>query len=313
MNWKSRLVLCVIAATAFGCGGKGGLGPDQPSLRLTSSAQTVPYGQTVTVNWSSRSISSIGTTSTNFMVGSNQLNGSLIDRPASDTTYRIAGTGTDGRRYDSTVTVRVAPSTRRFVVVADQSLAGMPQMTEYIQALTTTPVQKSAGIPASITADVLVLFPSGAFGQAEQERVNAYLASGGKVLLLEKAPVRLATGSLGGMDTSAIGTWFAGATGLIRQNATNPGGSEVVAQSPGLPLSATLYGVNVGDVYHAQPVSANATLLTRLDGGHTAAFVYSPPSGGMVGYVGGFGVGASERDGALNRVLFAVLRHLAGG
>ncbi len=290
-----------------GCGG-GTTGSGNQALGISASTKTINYGDSVTISWGGSGLQRIVQSGTNFPVPSSEVSGSVIDQPASDATYSIDAIDASGNDETASVTVKVRPSTKQFLVIGDQSVAGVPQTTQLIQAITATQVATSLTVPSPLTADVVVLLPSASMGSADQATITTYLQSGGRVILIAEAPAKLATGNANSSDISSIGSWFAGATKI--QGYT---GSNVVTTNPGLPLSTTLYGDTTGACDMVLPVSSTATLLEQASGQADPAFLYRPTIGGRVAYIARVGLGSSAIDASDNGVLAAICRWAADG
>lgn len=296
-----RLTLLIFITVLGGCGGGGLTGSSSPSIGLSASKSVVNYGESVTISWSTGEGASIYTGQCNFPISGD--NGSITDIPSYDTTYRIRGEDADGNDVTKTKQVLVAKSTKAILLVGDAATSGTNQIREYLQTLTTQPVTISLAVPALTGYDAVVLLPSAAYISGDNAKVAAYLTSGGSVFLVEQAPRRLATGSFGSGDISAIGSWCAGVS-----SQSNPlSDQDVVETSPiGIPLSAVLFGDDC-EGYAVGPVSALAIKLTTSSS-TSSAFVYKPSSGGKVGYVGGLGIGSSAREATARELLLTEVR-----
>ncbi len=297
-NRSSQFALfIVVASLTAGCGGGGGVASTAPTLELTSSAQAVDYGQTVSVSWTTTNVAALSTTQTSFPVGSTQTSGSLVDTPSSSTTYTVTAVGLDGSEISKSVSVTVNPSTKKILLLADQSVAGVPQVTSEIQALTSLPVTTSLTMPTIISADLLIIGSSSAVTPSDQAIVTAYLAAGGRVVIIGGAAQKLANGTTTDSDISSIGSWLAGGTSSsfsINQ------GTVVSTRPVGVPLNASLLGRDTAGGNTISPVAADAIGLTTDKG---LAFVYWPPIGGRVAYVSSAPQG-SDATSFASRLLF---------
>lgn len=299
-----RLGLFGTGLTLLACGGGGGLFGG-PGVTLTADKGTIAYGQTVNIKWSSRQIVSIRTVPTNFNVNGNDLNGSFVDRPALDTTYYIEAVDESGGTRSSTVTVRVAPSTKKILVLADMSQAGATDVVTYLQKLTTQPIQTSLTRPTTITADLVVIGASASIGPNDRTPIRNFIAAGGRVVLVGRAAPKLATGSPNGGSLPGIGTWFAGAT--TYSDLLSP--IYCVNTSPGVPLSAIYYGDDITRNGDVSPVAASAIKFTTQGGGGTYdAFAYKPSIGGRVGFSTDAPIGSTGPDTATRGIFLSICR-----
>lgn len=292
------LALAILVA---GCGGGGGgsasLGP---TLDLSISALAIDYGQTVSVSWSTSRAAAISATQTSFPVDTSQVNGTLIDTPGTSTTYTVTAIGNDGSQVTKSVSVTVNASTKKILLLADQAQAGVPQITSELQALTTIPIQTGLTLPASITADLIVIGGSSAVTPGDQAAIRAFLTAGGRVVLVGSAPQRLANGTTTSSDISSIGSWFAGGT----TSSFSITQGTVVGTSPvGVPLSATLFGRDIAGDHAIAPVAGSAIGLTTDKG---FAFAYKPPIGGRVGFAS-TAPSASDSNSVTSRSVFLAI------
>lgn len=291
---NSILPLGSVALLIIGCGGlKDVVGPSDPDITLTASSTEIEYGDAITLSWSSNKLDFVE--SSNFGVAREIVNGSITDRPATDTTYRItAGANGDPDRHSAQAGVRVRSTNKSYLVVGDSSVAGVTQVSQYVASITSRPVPVSLTFPPAPAADAVVILGSASVGFADHANVQTFLASGGAILLVGDAPRKLATGSTSTDDISAIGSWFAGATRCANMYFGHRLGNESL---PGFPLSVTLRGASVDSnaLLDVRPISSEALNLAPAgDGG--AAFAYKPAIGGRVFYVGAYGAGSSEVD-----------------
>lgn len=301
------VALISVSLALVGCGGGGKKG-SSGSISLSSSKTTIEYGESVSINWSSSGIDHMDAY-TNFPISGNQLSGSISDVPAADTTYVIRGIDLNGNPVTKSRTVKVNKSLKTIMVLGDPATAGVPQIAQTLQTLTIEPVTVSSSMPSLVGVNALVLLPSAAYTESDKATVAIYLASGGSVVLVDQAPLRLAIGDWGTGDVSAIGSWCAGATGQVFWLGTE----EAVSVNPTIPFSATLYGDGIADAYNLTPVAGNAIRLTTGINGSYAAFVYTPLSGGKVGFVGAAGIGSSSGDLTVKGILLSEVRWAVDG
>lgn len=309
-HMKRRITLAASIALAglLGCGGSGSTtgGQGSAELALKASASSIRYGDPVSISWSSSELDKI--TSSNFGVGSRQFSGSLVDRPASTTTYLLTGESYSSGEIAKAVTVKVLPSSKRVLLVADAAIAGAPQLAEVLQQATTYPIVTSLTIPSTTTADVVVLAgSSGSFGPSDEPKIRSFLAAGKGVIVIGRAIRKLATGNVeNGSLGTAVGTWLAGANTSIENY-----GASIVTSSPGIPISATLYGKSFKDAWALRPIATSAHEIS-IDGNRSVAFLYSPAIGGRVGYLGNVGIESSASSHTTQAVLLTQLRWVSG-
>lgn len=312
MKPTTPLLFIAVMAVA-GCGGQNGSssGNPAPSLTLTADKAEVAYGEQVRISWNARNVSGIDEGRTNFPVQSAMTSSFIMDMPAVDTNYTVVTSG-GGNRVERTVSVKVVKSAKRFALVTDLSLAGMPQVRDFLQGVTSMPVTTSINIPNLSGVDVLVLTGSGDFGPAQQGAVKAFLDSGKSVVLSGSSARRLATGSTDNRNLSTIGSWFGG----VVEETSIPlafGGLEYVDSRPAaIPVSSTVFEVEAVGVHYVTPLSAQAVNLSKHDS-RSNAFAYKPASGGKVAYVNLIPTTASRRDVASRHVFLSLCRWAADG
>lgn len=305
MNRLSFLSALALPMLLLGCGGSsGGVASTRPTVSLSSSAVEVPYGQPVTVTWSTQNADSVRT---NFGASSTQLSGTLTDTPTSETTYQVIAERITGETAERSVTVRVTRSNKRILVIADSTQPGTATPVALLQSTTTVPVEVSLSLPQAFTADVLVLGSRGALTPSDWPRVRSFLSGGGGVVIVGRAAALLATGNRENDDISAIGNVLAGATRLH----SNWGVDVVASALPGFPLSSTLYGKPLPDYDQIAPVSVNAIRLTTAADGAYDAFAYQPPIGGRVAYISDVPVDVSVSSRTLQELFLAQARWVA--
>lgn len=305
---KSSLLFgVVLAGSLVGCGGGGKTGTGA-SLSLSVSDPTVNYGQSVTVAWSTSGTATILGGQCNFPVS--QQSGSIVDFPSHDITYRIQGGDGNGNTISKTRTVSVRKSEKRILLIGDTAVSGTNQIQQYLQGITSQAVDISLSVTGMSLYDLVVILPSAAFDAGDNAEVSAHLASGGSVILLDQAPIRLATGNYGVGNVSAIGSWCAGVTSISTSGATE---RVVNSNSGSIKVSATLFGDNGPDGFDLGPVSSQAVILTTNSSPKYSAFVYQPPTGGKVGFVGALGIGTSEADTSARGLLLTEARWMMDG
>ena len=77
------------------------------------------------------------------------------------------------------------------MVVGDEAVAGVPQVTQSIQAISTQTVMTSLTFPADTPANVIVVLPSASVSPSDQANVRKYLSIGGDVVLIGSAVRKL--------------------------------------------------------------------------------------------------------------------------
>ena len=301
------VTLSCLALFFAGCGGGGATG-SSGSLSLSASKTTVAYGEPVTISWSASGDATIIAGQCNFPVSGQS--GSIVDYPSYDTTYRIRGNDGNGADAEKTRTVVVQKSAKKILLIGDTAVSGTNQIKQYLQTITTQPVDTRLDITGVSPYDVVVLLPSAAYIPSDNAEIAIYLTDGGSVILVDQAPRRLATGNGGVGDVSAIGSWCAGVTSL----STSGFNERVITSNSGsIKVSAVLFGDDGPNGYDLGPVSALATRLTTNSSNKHSAFVYEPPSGGKVGFVGGLGIGTSEADSSARELLLTEARWMMDG
>lgn len=307
MNKSLLTISLSLSSLLIGCGG-GGVSAPRASISLGLSKSTLTYGESVTLSWTSQGVRNL-TSQTSFPVSSSQVNGSMVDRPATSTTYVVTGVDDAGNEVSATIAVSVARIPSRFLLVGDQSLAGVTQIASFLKSLSGLDVATSLTLPTPIDADVVVILRSANVGPADHAAVQSYLSAGGRVVIVGRAANKLATGNELNPDVSAIGSWFAGATSSefsLTAIFSVPG-------APGIPLSAIHYNRELISDVTTGPVSADAVLLTTSAGAGSGGFVYKTPSGGKVGFVGGMAIDSTVSGTATRGVFYAVCRWAGSG
>lgn len=306
-SYAPRLLsLSLLTLSLLACGGAGGLGSNSPSVSLSASRSSISYGQSVTIGWSSKKISSIE--SSNFRVGSSALDGSITDTPATTTTYKVTGYGEDGKRYSGSVTINVNKGPKTILFIGDTSQAGVNQQIEFVQGLTTQSVQVSGTVPSTISADVVILSNGANIKPSDRTAIQNQLNRGAGVVFVGDSPRMLATGDSNIYDISAIGSFFAGAT-----RCDSGSYFDIVSSSPaGIPFGSTLL-----DVYEfigggVGPITSSATLLTSNSSGTFGGFLYSPSSGGRLAYVGQIPIEGDDAHTAVRALFLSEVRWASG-
>lgn len=205
----------------FGCGGGGALGGSD-NVKLSASQASIPYGATVTIGWTTRNLkttSNNGFEKANFVRIYDSLppNGNVTDQPAMTTTYRMAVRSDSGSLKEDAITVHVAKSAKKFLVVGGTTSPDQATAQTLLSEVTSVPSTLSSTIPApSADFDVLILCEGGAFGPADRSTVANWVVGGKGVVVVGGAGNQLATGSLSNSNTSSIATWFGGVTSCTR-------------------------------------------------------------------------------------------------
>lgn len=295
-----------------GCGG-GGLGSSGASLSLSRSKPVIAYGESVTVSWNSNKVEEIVESKTNLALDFDDTSGSISDKPAFDTTYTITARTEDNEEITRSVSVQVAKSAKKIVVVADQASTGVSQIRDYVQGLTEQPVTVSLGLPNLSAVDALVVHESANIAPAQQSAVKSFLDSGKGVLLIGRAVRKLASGNINQDSTSAISSWFGGTTSV---STNSIGNVYYVASSPsGVPLSNVAFGDRAPypSVIGCYGTSAQAVWLSGTAHSACVAFAYKPSSGGRAAYAGGVPTGNPEDETAARTVFLSLVRWAADG
>lgn len=316
----SALYFALIAcASLTGCGGtsqtdRGG-GSEHEPIPVTVTDDVIDYGDTFMVTWKGDNLRFMDpdrTNGTNFSVERTQTSGSIIDRPATDTTYRLKGV-TKGDRYArATVTVKVRLSKKSFLIVGSKSDPLLEPMVRELRGITTGAVTIGQKIPSTAIADVIVILDSGSFGQADEPKVRTLLAQGGRLLLLKGTINKLAGAvNLGDTDLSSIQAWI-GAERVYRDF----GSYDVLNTLTDVPLSLVHAGNTNGG-----GETAGTVVVMSLDSGvvplwqdrvkRVAAFVHKPAIGGRVAHMGGLSFGPSRVHEVLRGIFLAECRWLA--
>lgn len=295
----------ILIPLTIGCGGALASGP---GISLSASAGTIAYGQQVTIRWSSRQILSINPGGSNFPIGLDTLNGSLADTPAFDTTYIVEAMDVNGKTQSSRVTVKVTPSKKKILLVGDSSQAGVPQIVEYLQGITSQPVAVSQTLPSAITADLVVLLESGSIGVAQRTPIRTFLTSGGKVVFVGKAAPLVASGDPDSHDVSSIGSFLGGASTFDISISEVDG---VNTKPAGAAFSAVFQGDEVLAPGGLSPVSTSAIRFTTGD--IVYGFGYKPGIGGRVGFAGDAPIDGSGTSEAMRGVFLSICRWALDG
>lgn len=295
-----NVLIGFVILTLLACGG-GGAFVGQPSINLSASDLTIEYGEPVRISWSSTDVAAIS--DANFAVSPGDVNGSLTDYPATDTTYQIEGKSSGGDSASDTITVKVNPGPKRILLVADPAGASTSAVAQFLQRLSTQVVEVSQTLPATTLADVLVIGQSATITDSDKVKVVSFLAAGKGVILSKRGPCLLATGDIDNNDISAVGSWFAGATTC----SGDLGVQTVPASAPsGFPLSTVFFGDRIDQAVQVSPVSSQALLRSGSATGGHQAFAYVPALGGRVGYVAGIPIDSGS-DGTTMRELFLAI------
>ncbi len=305
MNHVISRSLCGIAlASLLACGGGGGgLSNDAPSVSMTASPVVIDYGKASTITWSSKNVHHLSASS--FPVSAASVNGSFTDTPATDTTYSITGASAGGDQATASVTVHVKANAKKILVIADPANPASFQVAQFLQGLSTISLTVSKTLPSGFSADVLVIGSSAQVTPADRSKVTSFMASGGGVVLVGRAPCLLATGDTNNDDISAIGSFFAGAT----QCSFNLGVQNVVDSAPsGFPLCANVLGHELAGDDFITPVSAGAIRLATAGGSGSEAFAFRPTIGGKIAYTTAAPVDASANSVATRTVFLACVR-----
>ena len=137
-------ILTVCSLAVWGCGGSsgggntGGGGSDHDPIKVTVPGTVIEYGDRVTVSWSGKDLLTMDTdrvSGTNFAIGREQTSGSISDRPAADTTYRIEGLTKSDRPAKGEVTVRVRKSSKSFLIVGSETDPLVPEIVQELSLI----------------------------------------------------------------------------------------------------------------------------------------------------------------------------------
>lgn len=214
---RTSLLVLSAALALSGCGGGGGALASH-AVSLSASQTSIKYGDPVTISWTTSGTDTSfqnGIESCNFADVKTPLNtaGSITDHPAITTTYTMAVKRNDGSTGSDQVTVTVAKSVARFLVVGDAASADSGTAMAMLPEVTSVAPTLSATLPASPTGfDAVVLTSSGSLSIADQSKVLAWLAAGKGVIVVGAAANKIATGDPSNTNVSAIAGWLGGAT-----------------------------------------------------------------------------------------------------
>ena len=305
MNSNRILYLSTIifGILTLGCGGDSAGGSSTGSVSLHLSTASPTYGQPVTVSWTSSNLASIDGAS--FPVNSNDITGSFADKPATSTTYQITGRTLSNDVVSSTITVNLQKGSKKILFLADTAQSSTNSLTDFLQGLSTQPVQVSLTLPSVFSADVIVISSSAAVSPSDVAAIKSFLNAGGGLVLIRWSTRLLATGDINNENISAIGNFFAGVT----LSSSSDLGSNIVSGSPGTyPLGVSLFGQPI-DAWGVRPVSASATLLTTEDQfSCTSGFAYSPATGGRVAYAGSAAIDSSAQSTSVRNMFLGEVR-----
>ncbi len=303
------LMLASLSA-GIGCGGVSAALGTNAGLDISATPNPAPYNTPVTLTWDSDRALEVITS--NFGLDPSETEGSLTDNPGVDTTYRLTiraqNEGHDPIEITESVTVEVAKSSKSVLVVGDSSVAGANQVLDSLKSLTNGTASISAAVPASTSADVIVLHPSASLTTSDRTRVEGLLSAGKAVVFVGSAVTAVSGGnvaSIGGMlgGATSIGNGFdvefREASGLI----------PISFRFRGLRLSAPVFTSYSG----LQGVGGSADRLITDGGSITSAMAYKVPSGGRTGYVAEDGVGSSSRNQGFDLALRVITRWCMDG
>lgn len=315
----TRMLLATALVVAAGCGGSqsgggGGGGGNNDPLQFTIPDTTIAYGDRVTISWTSDNVQRMDTdrtSGTNFVVEQGDTSGSIVDRPAVDTIYRIKGVTFDEGYATATLTVKVRPSTKSFLVIAGKGDPLALQVISELRSVTTGPLYRGEQVPSTPIADVIVILDSASFSQAEEPRVRSLLSAGGRLLLLKHTVLKLAGAGGSNHDISVLSSWFGGATaGFV-----DHGGYPVVNNLDNVPCSLVQVGLTSGGgesgIVVVHPVAQDAELMMVDDSGRVAAFGFRPSIGGRIVHLGALSFGPSTSHQVMRSVFLGACRWLA--
>lgn len=318
-SFLKSMGVALFAAAIAGCGGAGGGaggggGSNNEPLEITVPDTIIDYGDRVTVSWTGEDLQYMDTDrqSTNFGITRNQTSGSISDRPATDTTYRIRGVTRSEGYVSATVTVRVRPSKKSFLVVGSKSDPLVLQIVSQLKGITTGSVSLGQKIPSTPIADVFVILDSGTFDTTDEPRVRSLLSQGGRILLLSRSINELAgVTKPEGTDIKNVQSWF-GANWVY----SHFGGCEVLNTHESVPISLVHVGNDNGSgdpdgTIAVKGLQAGATPLWQDEAKRTAAFVFKPSIGGRLAHMGGLSFGPSHVHEVLRDLFLAECRWLA--
>lgn len=205
-----------------GCGGTEGVFGVNNSIELSASSRTITYGDQVTISWISRN------TDTAFQNGFRDSNfadfrlplppsGSITDRPAITTTYRMTVQKDNGDLVTDSINISVPRGNKRFLVVAGTTSADGSSAAALLPQITTVTPTVSETIPATGDGyDVLVLSEGGNYGTADQPKILTWLNAGKGVIVIGAAAQQLASGAVSTSFTStaSISGWFGGVSSM---------------------------------------------------------------------------------------------------
>lgn len=308
----------LVASLVVGCGGSSGGGnggsggTGGAKLVLTTSKSVVDYGESVIVSWKGEGLDSMSNEQdqTNFPIGWKQFSGSFTDYPAAETPYQVVGFPLSGNGIIANSTVKVTKSSKSILVVGSETDPQRAQVVTALQTITDGAITVGASLPSSIASDVVVLLPSAAVGVADQQKVKAYLASGGSVAFVADAATKLANGHSSDIDSdiSTISTILAGGNKCY----LFIGSANVVAEDPGIPISATNFGDTMPSSLTVNPVT-NAVVLSPDAAGGALAFAFKPSNGGKTAFLGILDLSETGVKRPTAGIFLAEVRWLADG
>jgi len=273
----TKLAFAAGAVFVIACGGGGILGLGE-TVSLRANPSTISYGGASEIRWSRSEQTSFY--DANFGVPSNLNSGSITDRPNSTVTYRLRVRNDETNNLvDATVTVTVAKTQKRYVIVGSPSHAEVPQIDLSLRMITEVPVVIQTSFPTDpSTYDVVVLHGSGLLSPSDNTRVQTALAQGKGVVVIGESVSSIA----GGFDLSGVGSWF-GATGSMSS------WDDPVRGTPGdvlLPATILNRSNSASTDFQITATSLAPTAEVIMgDLSRAGAFAYRPTIGGKVGFV----------------------------
>jgi hypothetical protein len=304
----SAASLIALSLLASGCGGgsstttSGGAG-----VTVSATPNPAPYNTPVTMRWGGTDL--VGVQSSNFGASGGQATGSLTDNPGVTSTYSLTDIvdvpGQTQSTLSGAATVSIVPSKKSALIVGDASVSGPNQVLTSMQSITTGSVTITPTLPASTTADVVILHSSASLSTSDRSSLDQLLAAGKAVIFIGSA-----VSSLSGGNVTSLGGYLAGAT-------SQRGGNYPSFRSTSglVPMSVVDRGLFVGGngPLALEGVSASAADRLVFTGSDTYAFAYKVPSGGRTGYTGQDGVGSDTPSVGYNLALRLIARWCMDG
>jgi len=212
---RSIIGIFVVGYALAGCGGSSSSTSVVPLAQASVDHSTIQFGDAVQLSakMASPVTANFNLFGTLEFVGPTSYGDTpftVVDHPAITTTYLLtARDAISGDMQVSRLTVKVAKTSKRYLIVGDSASAETLLAQAHVAELSSVAPVVSVDMPSDLTAyDATILLPTGHISPANQSAVQAALTASKGVILVGESVTLLATGQPKNSDLTSISPWL---------------------------------------------------------------------------------------------------------